>query len=753
VQSHAKAENVDVISARRNLTIGGGLLRRVDVPRNIQTVSQDYIAKQSPTQNVANLLSMMPSVNVMPGDAAGINSSGIQVRGLSSNDIGWVMDGAPTLSPGAGSYQAEMLDTENMQEIAIAPGSAATDDPVTSSLAGTIYTKMRDPTEHAGAQTDFTYGSFNTYRGFFRGDTGEIGHSGVRAFASVSEAKEQHWFGVGEQGKIHSDAKILKTFANGSSIAFEQVLNISSSGYYYNPTLSVWRQSKWGSPDATYGGVTDGSFYKLNTADPFYSGTVLMPMKFVLPHNLTLTDTPYFWYGYGWSLGGTTVQQGSTYAGASTVDVNLAQGTGASSVPAGTSVLVDSAGYGLTYIGGNNLKLNWHTAHNDLYAGYWYENYNLNEKDPVGIVDQSSGNPFDITQGHNQYTVAGGGKWYAADYFLHYQLNAIYLGDSFSWFDNRLNVSAGFKDVMVTRSADNYLAGSTPHQGVSENVPLPTLGIRYNFDRRNQLYVLGEGDYRQPYMGSTLDAYSISSGALINGSSTPKSEYAIKEELGYRYNGDHLIASVILYNMNIVNRLLTLNTYQNGVQISRTLNAGGQTSRGVDVQLATTPFWGRFTPYVTFAYLNARQDNNVEAATTTGQTDYLPTAGKTQILSPHYQAGLGLTYDDGHFFGNLNVRYVGTQYATLMNDETVPGYVTDSMTFGYRRARLGFLKTPKIQVSLNNLNGSTQRIGVYGYTNNARATRGVFGGTIAGSSPTYYIDPGFAALMTVSVGL
>ncbi|NHO31439.1 TonB-dependent receptor [Acetobacter fallax] len=753
IEARGRADEVSVSTGRLHVTVGGGLMRRVDEARNIQYVGQDYIAKQAPTQNVVNLLTMMPSVNAMPTDAAGINSSGLQVRGLTSNDMGWLMDGAPVLSPGAGNYQAEVLDTENMEQLAIAPGSSSTDDPVTSSLAGTIYMKMRDPAAKAGAQVDFSYGSFNTFRGFFRGDTGEIGHSGVRAFASVSSATEQNWYGPGIQKKIHSDAKILKEFSNGSSIAFEQDFNLSDSGYYYYPTAQQWRQTRWISPDATYSGVNDSSYYKLNNAAPFYSGTVLMPMKFVLSDSLTLTDTPYFWYGYGWSMGGNTVQQGSTYLGNQNADVNLAQGTGAGSVANGTGVLVDNASYGLTYIGGNNLKLNWHTRHNDLYVGYWYENYNLSEKDPVGIVNQATGSPYDITQRANQYTLSNGQKYYSANYFLQYQLNALYVGDSLKLFHDKLNINAGFKDVMITRTADNYLPGATGHQGISENVPLPTLSARYSFDQSNQIFILGEGDYRQPYMGSNLDAYGIGTGQLVNGSSMPKSEYAIKEEFGYRYNGTKFIASVVFYNMNIVNRLLTLNTYQNGVQVSRTENAGGQTSRGVDMQFATAPIWGRFTPYVTFAYLAARQDNNTATTAADGTVDYLRTAGKTQVMSPHYQAALGLTYDDGHFFGNLNVKYISSQYSTLMDDEKMPGYVTDSLTLGYRSKDIGFMKAPKIQVALNNISGSTQRIGVYGYSDNARTTQGVFGGTVNGSSPTYYIDPGFAAIMSVSVGL
>ncbi len=749
VKQPPSPESVLVRAAGRQAA-GGGLLEAHHEAKNVESVSRAYIDTQSPTQNVVNLLAQMPSVNVTPQDATGIVSSGLMIRGLTISDIGYVTDGAPSLAPGAGPYQAELLDNENVSELAIAPGSSGTADPVTSAVAGTIYTKMKMPLDQPGGLADFTYGSFHTFRGFLRLDTGELGNSGVRAFVSYSNANTDNWRGPGIQKKQHVDFKLVKDFSSGSSIAFEQVFNRDYSSYYYYPTAQQWAQEKWVNPDATYGGNTDTAFYRLNISGPFYEGLDLVPIHLVVNEHLVVDDVPYLWYGVGWNAGGATLQQGNTFQGSGPVNVNLAQNLPGETYRDGQDVLVNSGSYGITYEAGNNLKATWTRGPLSLFAGYWYENYNLNEKDPVGFVNQTTGVPADLTQSSDQYLLPNGQKYYSSNYFLHYQLNALYVGSNLSLLNDRLGISLGFKDVMVTRTVDDYIPGAQPHSGVSENVPLPSLGIRYNIDARNEVYLNAEGDYRQPFLGTTADTYSLTSGALQTGATAPKSEYALKEEIGYRFNGYGLLASVALYNMNLTNRLLTLNTYLNGVQIAETLNAGGQTSRGLDLQVATAPVWHHLSPYVTFAYLDAKENNNVEATNTQGQIDYLPTAGKTQIASPHYQTGLGLNYDDGTIFGTLNVRYVSSQYSSLMDDEQMPGYVTDTVSLGYRLPSVSYAKTPTIQVSLNNLNSSTQRTGVYGYTTNAQLQRGRFGGTIAGSSPTYYVEPGFAALLSIS---
>ncbi|WP_406586267.1 hypothetical protein [Asaia lannensis] len=210
-----------------------------------------------------------------------------------------------------------------------------------------------------------------------------------------------------------------------------------------------------------------------------------------------------------------------------------------------------------------------------------------------------------------------------------------------------------------------------------------------------------------------------------------------------------IVGSVSLFNYNLTNRQQTLNYYDgaSGASYSQTVNAGGQTTRGVDIQIGTRA-WHHFRPYATFEYLRSTIDNNIRVG-----NDLLPTAGKIAIRSPSKQAKLGLDYDNGSFWFSGQVIYVGKQYASFMNDSSVPQYVTNQVGIGYRFKNKGFMKSPQIQLNMTNLTGAKFRNGVYGFTTNANPTKGVYGTMIAsGGLPSYYLNPPFSAMVTLSTG-
>jgi iron complex outermembrane receptor protein len=109
---------------------------------------------------------------------------------------------------------------------------------------------------------------------------------------------------------------------------------------------------------------------------------------------------------------------------------------------------------------------------------------------------------------------------------------------------------------------------------------------------------------------------------------------------------------------------------------------------------------------------------------------------------------LGLSYDDGTFFANFNVKTVGSQYATFINDEKIPGYTVENMGFGARLPWTALRARPEIKVNLSDLSGVSYLGSVANPTPNAQTQMGVGGTTIAGSSPTYYLSGGFAAMVT-----
>jgi iron complex outermembrane receptor protein len=91
-----------------------------------------------------------------------------------------------------------------------------------------------------------------------------------------------------------------------------------------------------------------------------------------------------------------------------------------------------------------------------------------------------------------------------------------------------------------------------------------------------------------------------------------------------------------------------------------------------------------------------------------------------------------------------------------MNDEKQPGFATDdlSMSYQFPAYQLPAMKNkiaPKIQLNLYNLTNTLTRSGVYQYQFNAKDATGTSGNIISASgSPTYYVEPNFAAVLSIS---
>nr|WP_308417147.1 hypothetical protein [Acetobacter persici] len=88
-----------------------------------------------------------------------------------------------------------------------------------------------------------------------------------------------------------------------------------------------------------------------------------------------------------------------------------------------------------------------------------------------------------------------------------------------------------------------------------------------------------------------------------------------------------------------------------------------------------------------------------------------------------------------------------------MNDQAMPGYVSADMNIGYRAPKI--LNTrPEIRLNFMNVGDNKYLSGVAGIAASSRATRGIYGSTIASQgSPTYYVAGSFAALATAKIDL
>ncbi|KAB8123023.1 TonB-dependent receptor [Komagataeibacter medellinensis] len=728
---------------------GGGLLRVETAPKAIQTVSRDFISKQSPTTNVEQVLKMMPSANVNDQDPFGLQSGSMSVRGLNQTEIGWTLDGMPMNDIGGGAFYAnEVLEAEDLESVSLQPGSVNLDSPVISAAGGLVSATMSNPTHKRGGLFDATFGSFGMKREFIRYNSGDIGNTGVRAMFSFGHTYADHWRGPGHDEKFHYDLKVRKDFSNGSNTGITISYNDQINDSYLNPNYTQYNTTGYDTNYlSNYTGVNSqgAQYYKLH-ANPFRNIIASAPTHIEVTPRFSIDDTAYFWFGQGNGTGASVLNANQTYYG----DQKLS-----GVLPSDGSTLVLTPSNQEQIRSGNTLKFNYRLgSHHHITAGYWYEYANLEQFSPVGMVNQATGQPSNIWGTSGVYKMPNGQNYDYRNFLNLSQVNMLFVGDSMDYFNKRLHIDVGFKEAMVTRRVYNDIPGTTYNRNLHSAEPLPQLGISWQFNKQHQIYIMGATNFKMPSNTSLVDQRNNTTGAIsqMGGASNP--EYSISEEIGYRYNGPLIIGSISFFNYNFTNRQLTVDYYLNGASYSQSVNAGGQTSRGVDIQIGTRPLKYHLRPYASFEYLDARIDNNLRAVGTYANgvqgTDYLATKGKTQVESPKVQAALGLDYDDGHFFAGAQIKYVGKQYSTMMNDNSIPQFITDNINFGYRFRTIGFMQTPKIQVNLSNLTNARFRSGVYTMQTNANATTGVNGSTIKGSSPAYYLQAPFTGVVTIS---
>ncbi|GBQ82781.1 TonB-dependent receptor [Gluconobacter albidus] len=705
---------------------GGGLIKRETAARSVSTVSHEFIAKQSPASNTLALVTLSPGANVAMGDPFGVtDQSSVSVRGLNQQEIGYIFEGAPMNDPD--NYtpnSSEWVDSENMESVQLQQGAPDIEIPTVYSAGGTMNVRIRNPEYTRSGQVDVSYGSHQMNRQFLRYDTGEIGHTGLRAFASFSNLTSRAWRGPGRNLRRHMDFKAIKDWAPESYTSLSFTYNNENTAWYSTPSLAAWNKSGLGGGinlDGTYK-FGDSNYYKgfqTNWTDYFLSSQ----SHLALTHKLSLDITPYFYHGSGnYPLGVYTIPtSGTYYDGTQPINGQLAGNTYSQD----GNVAAKWDWYGRESYTGLNAALHYDSGINHLVAGAWYGYSDMNVSEPFSGLDEAgnvSSSLLKLTDG----TVLNGWRYHTIT-----QMVGLYVGDEVRLLNDRLHINVGFKEVMTARNGTLQQPGPQYAVGYNSAEPLPRMSISYKVNDNIQLFANATTSFRVPMGSAFYNQYNSPYDASLYQTANThlKDEYSIAEELGARYHNNWVMGSVTLFNYNFVHH--AINQYINAVPYF--LDAGGMTSRGVDAELGFTP-WHHFSPYVSAEYLYATNDNNI----TMGGVTYA-TKGKIATSAPRWMAAIGVQYDDGTFFGSVSMKYVDKEYGTFMNDERIPGHKQVDMMLGARTHDIGFFKKPSIRLNIVNLGDSHYLSGVYST------------GPVAGTS-SYYVAPSFACLATVSTG-
>lgn len=718
--------------------IAGGGLMAVQTGGDMRsTVTSEYINKQASTTTAYQAVSLAPGANLSQSDPYGFAANSmLSVRGLGGNEIGQVWEGMPVNDIETyNGYPTYWADGEDIDSVSLTQGSSSITAPVVNASGGQVTTLMRDPSHTMGGLVDYSYGTLNLQRFFGRFDTGDIGNTGLSAYVSFSNGTAKNSLGPGRQMRRHIDFGFKKEFANGDRMKL--VGSYVDMNYMYNPnpTLADWQTS--GRSYSWNGTFTPGSSdYWRQNRWKWEQIMMSLPSDFTLPGKVKLNVTPYFLYAMQNSPASSTLSSDGNYYGTEPVSVTIpdAQASGGS---------VRSDYVGMQSVGGFNASLSRQFGVQKVTLGYWYQ-YSVDDLSmPFSSVD-SIGNAASAWSLKN-VTMGNGQPYLAEKEHTVTQTNALYLQDEISLLNDRLKIVGGIKTLMMSKAGTNGLPGTQYHVGANNFQPLPRVSATYKIDSHNQVFINASTNTLMPIDDTLYNSYS---GGAVSTQGNPaiKPEYSISEELGYRYQDKIVHASLALFNYNFTNRQVSSLRYVNNVPVYSTINGGGQTSRGVDFEAGLMPFHG-FSPYVSVEYLHATIDNNIQVG-----NDYLPTAGKTAVRSPSFQGSFGLVYDYKNFFGTFSFKYTGSQYSTFMNDEKMPAYKTFNLSLGYRLPSVGFVKHPEIRVAFINLTDEKVLSGIASPQLNAQTTRGIYGTSIDGSSPGYYIAPRFTTAMTVAAG-
>ncbi len=715
-----------------------GLLPDQTAPKAVSAISADFIAKQAPTLNAFQLVGLLPGANVSSSDPYGLStSSSLTLRGLGQDEIGVLLEGAPQNDIGYYyAYPSQFADAENLRQIALTQGAVDLDSPVIGGAGGLLSLSLDDPKARRGALIDLSLGSYAERRVFVRLDSGPIGGTGLRGFLSYSNNRADNWRGAGFDARQHIDAKLLDEWGDGNRASIAVSFNEADTSTYPSPTLADWQAYGRGfNYDKRYSDG-DTAYWRLYRA-PFRNIYASAPVHLRLSDRLTLDSTSYLQFGYGNSPYGTELSTEGNYLGTEL----LTQPIALPGAVAGVATVLGNF-TGDQFRAGNVTKLGLAAGAHHIVAGLWFDEGTDHDVQSYTSID-ANGRPRDIWgYGDNAIHTADGRLLAYENERTTTVTKGFFVADSIA-LTPRLAVDIGFKGVDVLHDGRNYLPGPQSTVRFDSFAALPRAALHYRLDDRQQIFANVTTNFRAPDEYTLYNSYD---GGAVSGQGTTalKNEYSVAEEIGYRYIGANLSASLTAFHYHFRNRQLATVIDVDGAAINSTVNAGRQTSYGLDGELDYRPAKG-ISLYVSGEYLHARIDDDLPI-----DGDFLPTKGKHAVSSPTVQLGLGGTYDDGRLFGSFALKYVGRQYATFTNDESIKGYATLDMSIGVHLA--GLIDAQRTDLRLNLINATNPHVlsGVEAISTNAQDVIGRNGTPIAGSPPAYYIGSGRALLATVS---
>lgn len=676
----ARIEDVVVIGRRTSeATIAVG----TDQISNTISITREALLSAPAGVSGLKMLEGLPGFNVQANDALGLYEFGnsVSVRAFNFQQIGFVLDGAPTgrSDQFGGSPIFRYVENENLARVTASQGAGDVTQPSYSSLGPIVRYVTIDPAETFGLTTTLTAGSDKLRRGFLRVDTGE--HGGVSAYASYSDFSADLWRGPGDINRKHAEGKLRYQASNGAEATFGVVWN----DYFDYDAPAITK--------AQYAGVAGDAFGR-SGRDFAYLGSVP-----VLPQTTTgvVYSNPLYNQYYKQAVNSRTdtlyrlsgvVPLGQNFRLEGTAYYEDKEGYGVSPEAYAASLtsynnqrlilpgLIAPRGlqYGLSTVDGERKGLVaraiWELGRHSLTGGVWIEtdDYHRTQARYNQVGGSPDGDPLLNEPVHRQ-----------RDFVSTRETRQLFLQDVIHLLDDRLKIELGVKaldiDYQISgyRNPADYINQRKP--SISDNWKdsfLPNVGLAWDVSRTEQVFASYAENLALPRGAD--DVFALAS----PGARTPDAEISKNWELGVRTNRPRFNAALALYKTTFDNRLQSYAVTIPGSGTTENFfqNVGEVEAHGAEFSGVWKPEWaGGMAYFSANASYNIVEFKDDLPGFTPGTGAALAISGNTVPDSPEWIIQGGVTIEPTSWIvANVSARHIGERFSNFTNTERTRAY-------------------------------------------------------------------------------
>ncbi|QMW24368.1 TonB-dependent receptor [Sandaracinobacteroides saxicola] len=680
--------------------------------RQQAVVTAADIAVLTPGSSAFKAIEKLPGVNFQSADPFGVYewSTRISLRGFNQNQLGFTLDGVPLgdMSYGNtnGLHISRAIISDNIATTKVSQGAGALGTASTSNLGGTIEFISREPGADFGMAANATYGSENTFRGFLRLDSGDLG--GFRASLSYAYLDAGKWKGSGQQRSHQVNAKATYGFGDSGKVTAFVNFTDRKENDYQDLSLDMIRRLgyDWDNVSSNWPLAVRVAYVGANTG---YTGVSVAPNGFgtVYPAPFANADDAYYDAGglrRDWLTG---LKVESKLGEAVTASVqgyyhsNKGQGSWftpyAVSPSGGIPIAFRTTEYDISRWGVIGTLAGEFGAHRPALT-LWYENNDFNQARRFYDIGSSltAPNTTALTYQSNPFFT----QWYNA-----YTTRTLQFSVQDQWdVTDDFTLSAGFKGQSVKLRADAIAPSPGPlalGRIKNEDLFLPQVGALYRLGGGTELFANFTANQRAFTAAATSGPFATTQLRFDAIRNRLRPEKSNTVEGGVRFGEGAVRGVVAVYYVNFKDRLL-IAPVGAGIEGRPPVLANVGNVRSLGVETGVT--WRIMPPLtltLSYAYNESTYRNNVvDDAGAVLQA----IRGKRVVDSPDSIGNLDIAYDDGAFQARAGANWMSRRYFTYSNDQSVPGRVLVDASIGYRINGTGsFADGFAIQASVTNL--------------------------------------------------